>query len=77
MAYTHNGACPAGHPVGLPKVTEDVQYPISGGSGVTFVYSGSARTGHADFMDGWNQSTLNALVTRCLVGRVACGVISD
>ena len=77
MAYTHNGACPASHPVGLPKITEDVQYPIRGGSAVQFVYSSTARTGHADFMDGWNQSTMSALVTRCIVGRVACGVISD
>jgi hypothetical protein len=77
MAYTHNGACPADHPVGLPKVTEDVQYPIRGGSAVQFVYSGNARTGHADFMNGWNQSTMNSLVTRCIVGRVACGVIAD
>ena len=77
MAYTHNGACPASHPVGLPKLTEDVQYPIRGGSSVKFVYSGNARTGHADFMDGWNQSTMSSLVTKCIVGRVACGVISD
>lgn len=77
MAYTHNGACPADHPVPLPKITEDVQYPIRGGSGVQFEYSSSAKTGHADFMNGWNQATLASLVTKCLVGRVACGVISD
>ena len=77
MAYTHNGACPAGYPVPLPKVTEDVQYPIRGGSGVKYDFSGTALTAHADFMNGWNQSTLTALVKKCLVGHIACGVITD
>lgn len=77
MAYTHNGACPSDHPVPLPKITEDVLYPIRGGSGVSYDFSGNALTGHADFMNGWGQSTLGALVTRCIVGRLACGDISD
>ena len=77
MAYTHNGACPSGYPVELPKITEDVKYPIRGGSGVKYDFSGNALTAHADFMNGWNQSTLQALVTRCLVGRRDCGLISD
>jgi hypothetical protein len=77
LAYTHNGACPKAYPVELPKVTEDVQYPIRGGSGVKYDFSGTAMTAHADFMNGWNQSTLQALVTKCLVGRRECGLISD
>jgi hypothetical protein len=77
MAYTHNGACPKGYPVLLPKLTEDVQYPIRGGSGVKYDFSGTALTAHADFMNGWNQSTLTTLVNKCLVGRIACGVITD
>lgn len=77
MAYTHNGACPSGYPVALPKVTEDVQYPIHGGSGVKYDFSGTALTAHADFMSGWDQSTLTSLVNRCIVGRVACGIITD
>jgi hypothetical protein len=77
MAYTHNGACPAGYPVPVPKITEDLQYPIRGGSGVSYDFSGTAMTAHADFMNGWSQTTLNALVTRCIVGRVACGVITN
>jgi Domain of unknown function (DUF1996) len=77
MAYTHNGACPAGYPVPVPKITEDVQYPIRGGSGVTYDFSGTSMTAHADFMNGWSQTTLNALVTKCIDGRVACGVITN
>jgi Domain of unknown function (DUF1996) len=77
LAYTHNGACPRGYPVALPKVTEDIQYPIRGGSGVRYGFSGTSMTAHADFMNGWDQPTLRALVTRCVVGRRACGVISD
>ena len=77
LAYTHNGACPSDHPVGLPKITEDVHYATRGGSGVSYGFSGSALTAHADFMNGWNQSTLSSLVSRCLVGRLSCGDISD
>jgi hypothetical protein len=77
MAYTHNGACPRGYPVELPKITEDVRYPIRGGSGVKYDFSGNALTAHADFMNGWNRTAFQALVTKCLVGRRACGLIFD
>jgi hypothetical protein len=76
MAYTHNGQCPSTHPVPVPKLTEDVKYPVRGGAGIAFQYSGSPYTGHADFMNGWKQSTLDALVKKCINGRQACGVIS-
>jgi hypothetical protein len=75
MAYTHNGRCPSTHPVPVPKLTEDVQYGVRGGSGIAFRYSGSALTGHADFINAWKQSALDALVRRCINGQVACGTI--
>jgi hypothetical protein len=68
MAYTRFGRCPADHPIPVPKLTEDVLYPIRGGSGVALA-SGSATTAHADFFNAWRQSTLNALVQGCLVER--------
>jgi Domain of unknown function (DUF1996) len=77
MAYTHNGACPSSHPVPLPKLTEDVQYPIQGGPSVKFEYSSTAKSGHADFMQAWDSATLTTLVRKCLVERSACGMISD
>jgi Domain of unknown function (DUF1996) len=77
MAYTHNGRCPSGHPVPVPKVTEDVEYPLHGGSGVAFDYSHNSITGHADFINSWKQSALTALVHTCIVGRRACGIVTS
>ena len=68
MAYTQFGRCPADHPIPGPKLTEDVLYPIRGGSGVALA-SGSATTAHADFFNAWRQPTLDALVQGCLVQR--------
>jgi len=77
MAYTHNGACPSRYPVELPKITEDIHYAIRGGSGVRYGFSGNALTAHADFMNGWQQSTLASLVNQCLVHGAACGDIHN
>jgi len=66
MAYTKFGRCPADHPVAIPKLTEDVLYPIRGGPGVALA-SGSGLTAHADFFNAWHQQRLDALVQGCLV----------
>jgi hypothetical protein len=68
MAYTRFGRCPADHPVPVPKLTEDVLYPIRGSSAVTLA-SGSALTAHADFFNAWDQPTLEALTRSCLTER--------
>ena len=68
MAYTRFGRCPADHPIPVPKLTEDILYPIRGGPGVALA-SGSATTAHADFFNAWSQPTLDALVQGCLVQR--------
>jgi hypothetical protein len=72
MAYPHNSSCPADHPVPIAKLTEDIGYDITNTSGVTLA-SGGTITGHGDFMNGWTQSVLDALVKHCLNGRYSCG----
>jgi hypothetical protein len=57
MAYSTRGACPATHPVAVPKLKLLVQWPLSGGPGIT-LSSGGAITAHADFFDAWEPAAL-------------------
>jgi hypothetical protein len=70
MAYSAEGVCPASHPVEVPGLTIVIHYGISGGSGAE-LSSGGQFSGHADFVNAWNQATLSAFVDRYLnrVGR--------
>jgi hypothetical protein len=65
MAYSTDGVCPATHPVEVPALILVVHYGISGGSGAE-LSSGGQFSGHADFVNAWNQPTLVALVDRYL-----------
>lgn len=65
VAHSKRGRCSARHPVVLPTISFNVVYPISGGPGVTLA-SGSRHSAHADFFNAWKQSTLSALVRRCI-----------
>jgi hypothetical protein len=65
MAYSADGVCPATHPVEVPALTIVIHYGITGGSGLE-LSSGGPFSGHADFVNGWNQATLQALVDRYL-----------
>jgi Domain of unknown function (DUF1996) len=70
MAYSTDGVCPSSHPVEVPALTIVIRYGIVGGSGAE-LSSGGQFSGHADFVNAWNQSTLAALVDRYLnrIGR--------
>lgn len=72
MAYDRGGRCPADHPVAVPALSLNVHYPTAGGPGVTLA-SGGVYSGHADFFNTWNQSTLEQLVRRCLRRDRVCG----
>jgi hypothetical protein len=69
--------CDAAHPVALPYLSMivrwDGQYPA--GESVT-LSSGAAFTFHADFMNGWNQDRLVALLDQCIKAQTECGRIS-
>lgn len=64
MAYARDGVCPASHPVEVPALTIQIKYPVSGAGAE--LASGGQFSGHADFINSWNQETLAALVDRYL-----------
>jgi hypothetical protein len=65
MTYSVEGVCPASHPVEVPAISLVVHYPVSGGANVRLA-SGGQLSGHADFVNAWNQDVLAALVSRYL-----------
>ena len=67
MAYSTDGACPGTHPVEVPALSLVIDYGIAGGTGLE-LSSGGQLSGHADFVNAWNQPTLQALVDRYLNG---------
>jgi hypothetical protein len=65
MAYSVRGVCPASHKVAVPTLTIVLQYPVAGSAGVT-LSSGGQLSGHADFVNAWDQNALRRLVDYCL-----------
>ena len=57
MAYASNGACPATHPVAVPQLVLNIRYPVSGGGRVEVASMGQF-SGHADFVNAWDQAAL-------------------
>jgi hypothetical protein len=54
-----------------------VHYPIHGDGHALTLSSGGPRTFHADFVNAWDQSTLEREVHACLNLGNVCGVISN
>ena len=67
LAYSTGGACPASHPVAVPALAIVVRYPALG-AGPIALSSGGQLSGHADFINAWNQDVLQRLVDRYLNG---------
>ena len=65
MAYSTDGVCPNTHPVEVPALTILIHYGISNVTGAE-LSSGGQFSGHADFVNAWNQTRLSALVDRYL-----------
>jgi Domain of unknown function (DUF1996) len=65
MAYSTNGACPVSHPVEVPALSQVIYYGVSGGA-TSELSSVGDFSGHADFVNAWNQPTLERLVDRYL-----------
>jgi hypothetical protein len=74
MAYAHrNGTCPASHPVSLPEVTFEIDFPgIHGGPDYSLA-SGGIYSLHGDFIAVWHNQVQNALVASCLNVPHECG----
>ena len=72
MAYSHDGRCPASHPIAVPAISVILRYPPVRPA-AAFLSSGGAFSGHADFIDAWNRSAFARLVTGCLDHYIGCG----
>jgi hypothetical protein len=72
MAYASNGVCPADHPVALPQLVVIIRYPVNGAGTVT-VSSATQYSGHADFVNAWDEAALTHLVDYCLNAFRPCG----
>ena len=72
MAFAVSRVCPNDHPVMIPRISVTVIFNSRGGSGVT-LSSGTALTGHSDFINSWQQSELDRLVRVCLQAGRMCG----
>ena len=72
MAYAADGACPASHPVAVPQLVLNIRYPASG-AGRVEVASMGQFSGHADFVNAWDEAELTRLVDYCLNALRPCG----
>ena len=65
MAYSSHAACPRSHPVAVPALSLVVHYAVSGRRDAELA-SGGQFSGHADFLNAWNQAELASWVKRYL-----------
>jgi Domain of unknown function (DUF1996) len=72
MAYSTRGACSSSHPVAVPALELVIRYPVAGGSDVELSSRGQI-TGHADFVNSWDQRGLERRVATCLNALRLCG----
>lgn len=71
------GICPTSNPVLIPQIVMHINYPTSLTDGLTLstapTEEGSTLTAHADFINGWNQSRMDANVAACINTQTRCG----
>ena len=72
MAFARRGRCPRRHPVPVPAISVNVNYPSDGGD-IVLGSPDMPVAPHADFFNSWDQATLERLVTVCLNAGVQCG----
>jgi hypothetical protein len=60
LTYSIERRCPASHPVAVPELRMMVQYPRS--DGPVELSSGGPFSGHADFINSWDQRMLRTWV---------------
>ena len=72
MAYAENGVCPSDHPVAVPQIVLNIRYPVSG-AGRVEVASMGPYSGHADFVNSWDEAALTHIVDYCLDALRPCG----
>jgi Domain of unknown function (DUF1996) len=72
-AYSVNGRCPKGYPVAMPALQLVFRYPAKLPAGTVELASGGQYSGHADFINAWDQKALATLVAGCLNKYRHCG----
>ncbi len=73
LRYSSNGRCPKTHPVALPALSLVFRYPVQTPAGPAALSSGGQHSGHADFINAWDQNVLASLVAGCLNRYRHCG----
>ncbi len=75
MAYPVENKCPTTHPVPIPEISLNLNYKVpSGGTGKwrlssdNYEWNGSnaGYSGHADWVNGWDQPFLDGIVKNCI-----------
>jgi hypothetical protein len=61
MAYSSAGRCPLTHPVEVPAISLVIYYGVRGDPEAELA-SGGQFSGHADFVNAWDQRALASLV---------------
>lgn len=77
MAASRGGECPKSHPVAVPQITLTIRYPVWGEGHDLELASGGMNSGHADFLNAWDEDELRSQVELCLNRGLICGVISN
>jgi hypothetical protein len=75
-AYSVNGRCPKGYPVAMPALQLVFRYPVKTPGGSVELASGGQYSGHADFINAWDEQVLTSLVAGCLNKYRHCGTAS-
>jgi hypothetical protein len=73
MAYPVGNACPASHPVIVPKLRQVMRYPINGNPANFRLASGPGYTMHGDFFNAWPVEEMARRVNDCIRPIIKCG----
>ena len=73
MAYPVNNACPASHPVVVPKLRQVMRYPVSGNPANFRLASGNGYSMHGDFFNAWPVEEMARRVNDCIRPIIKCG----
>jgi hypothetical protein len=71
-----SGGCPASHPVAIPRITLNLRFKVTTSnealnwrlSSDNYAFNGSnaGYSGHADWVNGWDETFFNGIVRNCL-----------
>jgi Domain of unknown function (DUF1996) len=66
MVAAGSAGCPSTHPISVPRLQTNFQFPIPTTRGKPKLSSGAYSTMHADFFNAWQEGKLEDLVARCI-----------